>query len=241
MPLQRTRLLPTARSAVSFNGVNQYVEVPTTVVTPGSTSLTVLAWASFNAIPYEVQMIVKQGYGYVNGAYYIYTQYEKYYRAVLRGTDGVSITLPGVVVYPSTWYFLGLRYDGSEVSLWINAEKRISASFSSPIGVNEPTRIGHPYGISGIYLNGLVSGVLIYSRALTGEEILWNYYYPDNPVRNGLVLWLHYDTIDTANNKWYDKSGFGNHATLYNNPEKVDMLLPPKRTLSPTRTLTPTR
>ncbi|MEM4846475.1 MAG: hypothetical protein QW794_01790, partial [Thermosphaera sp.] len=83
--------------------------------------------------------------------------------------------------------------------------------------------------------------VRIYSRALADEEILWNFYYPDNPVRNGLVLWLHWDSIDTASNVWYDKSGFGNHARLYNNPTREDVLLPPKRLLSPTRVLTPVR
>ncbi|MEM4562474.1 MAG: LamG domain-containing protein [Thermofilum sp.] len=172
-----------------FDGINDYVEVSNTVLPPGTTSLTVLAWAYFNVIPYAVQVIVKQGSGYAYGTYFIYTQYEKYFRAYLRGTDGVIIVMPGVEVYPNTWYFLGLRYDGSEVSTWINAEKKASASFSSPVGIDQPLRLAHPYGLGGAFLNGKIGGVFIYNRALTASEIADLYQWKTINA-SGLALFL---------------------------------------------------
>jgi hypothetical protein len=63
--------------------------------------------------------------------------------------------------------------------------------------------------------------VLIYSRPLSDSEITWNYSNPDNPIRNGLVLWLqaHPDNIRDIDGdgvlEWLDLSGYGNHGKIY--------------------------
>jgi len=82
--------------------------------------------------------------------------------------------------------------------------------------------------------------VLLYSRPLTDEEILWNYNNPDNPVRRGLVLWLHWDSIDPAKGVWYDKSGYGNHGKIYG-ATLVKIVKSPRRVLTPARVLAPVR
>ena len=40
---------------------------------------------------------------------------------------------------------------------------------------------------------GLRNELCVYSRALTADEISWNYNNPSNPVKDGLVLWLQAD------------------------------------------------
>ena len=71
----------------------------------------------------------------------------------------------------------------------------------------------------------------IYNRALTEREILYNYEHPYNPVLHGCVLWLASDTIDPDAGKWYDKSGQGNHGTIYN-AKHILMNKLPSRVLS---------
>jgi hypothetical protein len=62
---------------------------------------------------------------------------------------------------------------------------------------------------------------MIYSRILSETEISWNYVNPDNPIRNGLVLWLraHPDYIKDIDGdgvlEWIDLSGFNNHGKIY--------------------------
>jgi len=85
-----------------------------------------------------------------------------------------------------------------------------------------------------------IASVMIYSRALSAVEIAWNYDNPNNPIRDGLVLWLHWDSIDISSGKWRDKSGNGNDGTIYGST-LVQIIKTPKRILSPTRVLSPVR
>jgi len=60
-----------------------------------------------------------------------------------------------------------------------------------------------------------------YSRALSDSEIRQNYSCPENPVRDGLVLWLHAGPAyvkDIDNDgvlEWIDLSGYNNHGKIY--------------------------
>ncbi|MEM3982559.1 MAG: LamG domain-containing protein [Thermofilum sp.] len=241
MPLARTRLLPVARAGLRFNGVNQYVRVADTLGIPASSSFT------FEVLAFLRQAVTGQN------QYFI----AKHYRAAIRGhymgipnlgmiwlySDGTMSEWNSGRNIVNLWSHLAMVYDSSaqKMYLYLNGTE-ISGGrpIAKPLSEGLDYYVGAwTYGYG--FIPATISVARIYSRALSSEEILWNYYYPDNPVRNGLVLWLHYDTIDTANNKWYDKSGFGNHATLYNGPVKEDVVLPPKRSLSPTRTLSPVR
>jgi hypothetical protein len=84
--------------------------------------------------------------------------------------------------------------------------------------------------------------LLIYSRALSDSEILWNYQHPDSPVRDGLVLWLQADPayirdIDGDGvPEWVDLSGNNNNGKIYG-ARLVQLIKPPARTLSPARAL----
>jgi len=57
--------------------------------------------------------------------------------------------------------------------------------------------------------------VLLYNRVLSDEEIREIYEHPLDPPRDGLVLWYGPDSVDTAQNKWLDKSGNANDGQIY--------------------------
>jgi hypothetical protein len=86
--------------------------------------------------------------------------------------------------------------------------------------------------------------LLVYSRALEDSEIQWNYLYPDNPIRNGLVLWLQAspenirDIDGDGVPEWVDLSGNNNHGKVYG-AGLVQLVKPPARALLPARVLSP--
>jgi len=55
--------------------------------------------------------------------------------------------------------------------------------------------------------------IRIYSRVLSAQEVQQNYANPNGPVRDGLEVWLHWDSF--RGNVWLDKSGRGRHATVH--------------------------
>jgi len=69
-----------------------------------------------------------------------------------------------------------------------------------------------------------IAFIRIYSRALSRSEILHNYRNPNNPIRDGLVLWL--DARNVIGNTWYDLSGYGNNGTIYG-ATQVSLFNPP--------------
>jgi len=96
------------------------------------------------------------------------------------------------------------------------------------------------------WFQGYISQLLIYSRVLSADEILWNFSNPGDPVRNGLVLWLQADpqyVRDVDGDgllEWLDLSGANNHGKVYG-ARLVELVKSPARTLAPARVLPPAR
>ena len=84
--------------------------------------------------------------------------------------------------------------------------------------------------------------LLVYTRDLSDSEVQWNYLYPDNPVRNGLYVWLQADPnyikdIDGDGVlEWVDLSGYGNHGKVYG-AMLVELVKTAKMVLTPARVL----
>jgi len=241
MPLAMSRLLPAVRAGLSFNGVDQYASIPHSDSLYLSGDFTVMFWASLET-PYNIWAgVVDKGRNSMSDFWFLTTTTLYGVSFGIGFTDGTSLERSFPLVNLREWHLYCGGVEGSSMFMSIDGGSKVYYSFTNERRIGtRPIAIGCR-SVASSFAAVRVAQLLVYRRALSDEEILWNFYYPDNPVRNGLVLWLHWDSIDTASNMWYDKSGFGNHATLYNNPVKEDVLLPPRRVLSPTRTLTPVR
>ena len=208
-----TLKLEVKRPILSFDGENDYVEVSNTVIPPNSLELTVEVWFKLISTGDEVRALVKQGTGTLYGLWVIYTQYNDWLRFQVRGADGTystSLKFQGVEL--DRWYqAIGVK-TSSEIRLYVNNELKDSASFDKPVGIDEPTRIG--YDPTWNYpSNAFIALVRAYNRALSGSEIQHNYHNPMNPITDGLVLWLQMD--EGSGSTVYDRSGNGNHGTIY--------------------------
>jgi len=130
----------------------------------------------------------------------------------LMFTDGTSTGWVGVLdIKNNIWYYAVLSFDGTWVRVYVNGNEVYSNDEWAGKTVNNLAPIDIGGGPGSDYFNGVIALVCIYNRALSENEIRYNMLDYENPVRDGLVLWLH-DRI--VGDTWYDDSGNGNDGTI---------------------------
>jgi hypothetical protein len=238
MPLSPARVLRTFRYAMYFDGVDDYVSVSRSPSLNVS-SISIFMWVyQLRYYPSLGAYLDRNDYyalGLINGRVY------SWLRLPTRSRFGATV-LP---LYQ--WIFIGVTYDGVTRkhyangrldAQWVeNAPLELYNSLRLIIGANgndTDTSVLAPSG----FIQTYIAQTLIYSRALSDSEIQFNYSNPDNPIRNGLVLWLQADPqyikdIDGDGVlEWLDLSGNGNHGKIYG-ARLVELIRAPMRLLTP--------
>ena len=158
---------------------------------------------------------------------------EQYYtsldvRWVTRRSDGFSqIYQTSIYAYRNSWVHVVRRFTADrEISFWVNGNKMYAATIPTTektVLEWDPDRATRPILYKRFVLGANSFGtydhmklindeVRIYNRALSGDEIK-AIYERDELIKDGLVLCL--DFTEGEGNIAYDKSGMGNHATIY--------------------------
>jgi hypothetical protein len=221
MPLSPARVLRTFRYALFFDGVDDYINIPPSSSLALSSSFTLTAW-----------LLIPQGVVRGNGVVQKNPQVNDYdymlYLSTL-GRPAVFFKNPAgtlfVAMYDADhrdgrWHFWTGVFDGRFLRMYVDAILRATTDTGGQTVRTSDTPLAVGYGWSG-YARMYSACVLIYSRPLSASEISWNYSNPDNPVRNGLVLWLqaHPDNVKDIDGdgllEWLDLSGNGNHGKIY--------------------------
>ena len=246
MPLTPRRVLKQFRYAMYFDGVDDYVRTVSTISL--STPITVVVWFSHIDKYNVLALVANAGAGYYALGFRFFvntygTQDRRLRIEAATGTSGSDLSTPVNAVQPGVWNHGTAVINSGNSSLWLNWQKLDSGSLL------DFTKTDYVYigtMAYSLYFCGYISQVLIYSRALSDSEIQWNYQYPDNPVKNGLVLWLKADPqyvkdIDGDGIlEWVDLSGYGNHGKIYG-AQLVQLIKTPARVLKPARVLSPAR
>jgi hypothetical protein len=239
MPLQQLRPDPLNifRYAMYFDGIDDYVAVPDGIIPYNSMNWTVMAWVApvFTGC---VSCVVI------------------YYQGASEGEMQLNPPSLGVKLSNGNWYYTptyntptvvfthvaGVRYNGTSLLFYVNGNQVESASipaynlfetsgFHSSIGT---------YNREGGSFMGYIYNVLIYNFALSQSQIQYNMANPDNPIREGLLLWLQADPAYISGNTWYDLSGNNNNGTIYG-ATLVQLTPSDARQLQAVRTLSPVR
>jgi hypothetical protein len=214
MPVQRllsaSRVLRTG--GLKFDGVDDYVRVP---ITPSlstdienANQITILFWAKANVTN---KVLLSAWGGYRGYGYYLD---QRFYLG--DGSVWKYINCP--IVDTESWHFYGLTFDGSVRKTYRDGVlyTQVQESFQmrvSPVSNNQLLIGADNRAATGTYFfNGLIDEVRIYNRALSSDEISRIYNYNEF-IRDGLVLCL--DFTEGEGNIAYDKSGLGNHGTIY--------------------------
>jgi hypothetical protein len=164
--------------------------------------------------------------------------------------QGTTYDLYDIKPIPTSWLDLAGVFSASRGLKKIYRNASLSSQgaftpFTQPVLTPVYVSLGRSV-TGGYYFNGYIARVLLYTRIIDANDIAWNYQYPDNPVKNGLVLWLQadpqyvYDIDGDGVLEWIDLSGYGNHGKIYG-AQLVQLVKTPARVLIPARVLSSAR
>jgi hypothetical protein len=216
MPLSPARVLRAFRHAMFFDGVDDYVLLPNI---PFAGEVTLGAWF------WDISILTNY-WGTVFSWLYDINNYFILNHYATTGLQKWTVRFPGIsfnilssTTIPNRWVYATGVYSASQgfARLYWDSALQNSVTFTpftQPALTPTSVQIGR-------FLTSYIAQVLLYSRALSESEIRFNYSNPDNPIRNGLVLWLraHPDNIRDIDGdgvpEWLDLSGYGNHGKIY--------------------------
>ncbi len=166
-------------SALYFDGVDDYVEIPNDTSLNPLFSLTYCVWIQTSNDVYSEQRIISKHHNLYGNGYWVDID-TGYVRARVY-TTGFS---PATLFYPAapaTWYFITVRYNGARIDLFIDATLVDSVNAEGTIDTNAYNLlIGASNHFSGPvnFFHGIIDEVRIYNRALSENEIqrLYNGY-----------------------------------------------------------------
>lgn len=201
------------KPALAFDGVDDYVEVPDSP-SLRPTNFTVCFW---------MKGIKKADYQRIMGKALFATDKRGW---VVLWSGGYSIYMVAfdeastekkigafVPITENEWTFVAFVKDGDVGKSYKNGSLLGTTDLTGWTFApsTEPLRVGKAYTES--YYSGIISLVCIYNRALSDSEIQQLYQNPQAPPTNGLVLWLNFD--EGSGTTAHDRSGNGNHGTIY--------------------------
>jgi hypothetical protein len=156
--------------ALSFDGVNDYVDIPSNSVLNPTTAITVSAW---------IKSAVSSEYP---GAWQVVSNYSSYILGTSQGgskamcfivhTNTWNYSYCYTVSDPENWHHFVGTYDKtiSEEKLYVDGVLRSTTTASGNLNNGGGLHIGHRE-CCGEYFNGRVDDVRIYNRALSESEI----------------------------------------------------------------------
>jgi PGF-CTERM protein/uncharacterized repeat protein (TIGR01451 family) len=165
--------------ALSFDGVDDYVQVPDSDSLDITGAITIEAWIFLREFKSPYSMIISKGaYGTDKGAEYeITVDPSGYYEVYRLKNDNYGAEYDIYQFSPNTWYHFAITFNKNEgeVKTYVNGILQRKWSKSNNIydsvrpllfGVQE-----HKVGSKGYYFHGIIDEIYVYNRALSAEEI----------------------------------------------------------------------
>jgi len=165
-------------SCYSFDGANDYINVPNADNLNIIGSLTIEAWVKLNSLTQTNQTIVAKSTSSSNGYWLFYnfsttTNYKFDFFGV-NNADAYSIASPEL----NKWTHIVAIRDGTNIIYYINGifdVERVVGGTVNPIS-NNPLRIGARSDAVSFPFNGFIDNVRIYNAILPAFQIKENYY-----------------------------------------------------------------
>jgi hypothetical protein len=139
----------------------------------------------------------------------------------IEGIDASqNFVVTGSYLEDLAWHNIAGMYDGASMYFYVDSALKASNTINKSRYITTSDIVIGANGGNAHYPH-LISQVLLYSRALSGSEIAWNYNNPGDPVRPGLVLWFlaHPDNVLDIDGdgvlEWVDLTCNGNHGKVY--------------------------
>ena len=199
------------KTALSFNGSSDYVQVPD-APSLDPTTLSLETWVNFTSLdstnPSQpgLQFLIYKGESQSVadplGAYSLYKIRiggQDFFAFSLTGTSGQVITLTSTtVVEASQWYQVAATYDGTTAKLYVNGDLEDSVTASiTPAYATTPLYLGSSGNgaINGM-LDGALDEVQIWDIARTQAAIQSDMNTLIDPTTAGLAAYYRFDEIE---------------------------------------------
>jgi hypothetical protein len=157
-------------TAVSFNGANNYVDVPTSASLNITGPISVEAWIKVNVWDYDWQAIVAKG----DSAYRLHR-----YPAsdnLAFGTNAGDDVQGTTNVNDGSWHHVVGVWDGSTKNTYVDGVLDTSCSDTGTLATNGyDLAIGENLEATGRYWDGSIDEVAVYNRALSATEVQLHY------------------------------------------------------------------
>lgn len=167
--------------SIVFDGVDDYVNLGNSSIITTFTQLTINCWVRLTSLPTSSN----QGRVIIRGddSYRLYWYFDSsvgnklYFYSVDIGesTLSTSVSYPTSNFSTNTWYNINATYDGSSTNLFVNGVLVANSTGKSGTitGTND-MNLGRSNG-NEYFLQGNMSLMQLYNRALSASEILQNY------------------------------------------------------------------
>ena len=192
----------------TFDGTDDYINCGNNSSLAIVGDITIYALVYFNSFGGYNGIVGKTSANSVPASFDYYTNPSNpTFLSFLRGNGSAFTTVQSNQnISLNRWYQIAVTMNGTNVTHYLNGTSNGTGILSTTVGDNgDPVLIGNR-GDFFTDMNGSISSVQIYSRALTTAEIKQNY-FQSNIVQDGLVL-----MADASNLVSYPKSG----TTTYN-------------------------
>ncbi|OQX25389.1 MAG: hypothetical protein BWK80_15880, partial [Desulfobacteraceae bacterium IS3] len=209
-------------NGLSFNGSNQYVQVPNASSLITNSNITIMGWVYPRTVCPPDWSDTDAIIGFRNDSnadFYIYQTPSTNIEARFRNSSGTTYTITTTtdVLTVNQWQHLAMTYNGSTLRLYLNGTEIGNTSASGVI-----TNGTVPFGIGTIfsgadYLNGKLDEVRIWNTARSQTDIQNNMHNTLNPSSEAnLVAYYRFDQAGGATLTDYTAGNY--HGTLVNSP-----------------------
>lgn len=170
-----TNHLGITNSAYSFDGVDDYVNTSISL----SDKLTYSVWINTNSFSYNNLFILEEATssdGFAPRGLRIIDDGNSVIFFSRDSSDNYIDISSTTSISAGTWYHIVGVQDGGNLYLYINGNLEDSTSFSSPqTNYENPLHFGYYYLDDKYYFDGLIDNVMVFSRALSPEEVKYIY------------------------------------------------------------------
>jgi hypothetical protein len=178
-------------SALSFDGVDDYVNIPHSESLNQTDAITVEFWvkaASVQPTPDQHFLIIDKSHGWVDYTGWLFQSdwgKQKLLWGFGDGSTWDNLVVTTSIITDDTWHHIAGTFDGNEISVYVDGNLEAIKITTGTIATNtRAVNIGASWGGGTLkrFFKGLVDEVAIYNRALSPEEIQQHY-------ENGLSGW----------------------------------------------------
>jgi hypothetical protein len=166
---------PTFNSAnggsIVFDGTNDYASILDSSTLNFTTGFSCDFWVYSNSG--GSPMFIHQQSGSTFGGFEIYSNSSN--NILFNKNASVNLVISSASFIRNAWTYVACTANGTTANIYVNSTNIGSASAPLPDNVDGILRIGDWIGSSGYQLNGKMSIMKLYNRALSATEVLQNY------------------------------------------------------------------